>query len=86
MAGSRTETGDRFDVVIVGQAGRLQYEAVLFAAALRASDPDFAGSLIVAEPQPGPLWPADPRMDDPGARCWASSGPCPGANRRSAAF
>ncbi|MCO8144553.1 hypothetical protein NHN26_04885 [Rhodovulum tesquicola] len=68
MAGTGTRTGGRFDVVIVGQAGRLQYEAVLFAASLRASDPDFAGRLIVAEPQPGPLWPADPRMDDPGAR------------------
>ncbi|GAA0288286.1 hypothetical protein [Rhodovulum strictum] len=68
MAGTRAETGGRFDIVIVGQAGRLQYEAVLFAASLRASDPGFAGRLIVAEPQPGPLWPTDPRMDDPGAR------------------
>lgn len=52
-----------FNVMIVGQAGRLQYEAVLFAASLRHSDPDFAGRLIVAEPQPGPLW-----KDDPGIR------------------
>jgi hypothetical protein len=48
--------------VIVGQKGRLEAEAVLFAASLRAADPGFAGRLIVAEPQPGPLWPEDPRM------------------------
>jgi len=51
-----------FNVMIVGQSGRLQYEAVLFAASLRHSDPEFAGRLIVAEPQPGPLWDADPRI------------------------
>jgi hypothetical protein len=53
-----------FDIVIVGQAGRLAAEAVLFAASLRAADPGFAGGLLVAEPRPGPLWPDDPRMDD----------------------
>jgi hypothetical protein len=52
-----------FTIVIVGQKGRLEAEAVLFAASLRASDTAFAGSLVVAEPQPGPLWPDDPRMD-----------------------
>ena len=51
-----------FDIVIVGQKGRLEAEAALLAASLRASDPGFAGRLIVAEPQPGPLWPEDPRM------------------------
>jgi len=54
-----------FNVVVVGQAGRIGYEAALFAASLRRSDPDFAGRLFVAEPQPGPLWPGvDPRMQD----------------------
>jgi len=53
-----------FNVVIVGQNGRLQYEAVLFAASLRHSDPDFKGRLFVAEPQPGPKWDKDPRIDD----------------------
>jgi hypothetical protein len=52
-----------FDIVIVGQKGRLEAEAALFAASLRAADPGFAGRLIVAEPQPGPLWPHDPRME-----------------------
>ena len=48
--------------MIVGQAGRLQYEALIFAASLRRNSPDFAGKLIIAEPQPGPLWPRDPSM------------------------
>ena len=57
-----------FNVMIVGQNGRLQYEAVLFAASLRHSDPGFQGRLIVAEPQPGPLWKNDPRMQNADAR------------------
>ena len=53
-----------FNVVIVGQSGRLGYEALLFVASLRHSCPDFAGRVFVAEPQPGDLWPNDPRMKD----------------------
>ncbi len=52
----------RFNILAVAQSGRLQYEAVLLAASLRASDPDFPGTLYLAEPQPGPLWPTDPRI------------------------
>ncbi|MBS1303899.1 hypothetical protein [Loktanella sp. SALINAS62] len=52
----------QFNIMIVGQQGRLQFEALLFAASLRAQAPGFAGRLIVAEPQPGPLWPDDPRI------------------------
>lgn len=55
---------DEFDIVIVGQAGRLEHEAALFAASQREYDPGFKGRLIVAEPQPGPLWPGDPRMQN----------------------
>lgn len=55
---------DGFDIVIVGQAGRLAAEAALFAASLRAADPGFAGRLIVLEPRPGPLWDSDPRLDE----------------------
>ncbi|MGD9866319.1 MAG: hypothetical protein AB7S99_24240 [Pseudodonghicola sp.] len=51
-----------FNIVIVGQSGRLQYEAVLFAASLRQMSPDFAGRLFVAVPQPGPRWPVDPAI------------------------
>ncbi|MCK0097394.1 hypothetical protein MWU60_17590 [Yoonia sp. F2084L] len=55
----------RFNIMIVGQGGRLEYEALLFTASLRAYSPQFAGKLIVAEPQPGPLWDRDPRMSEP---------------------
>lgn len=57
-----------FNILAVGQRGRLQYEAVLLAASLRASDPDFPGALYIAEPQMGPLWDCDPRICDPAAR------------------
>jgi len=51
-----------FNLMIVGQGGRLQYEAILFAASLRAMSPDFSGQLYVAEPQPGPKWKGDPSI------------------------
>ncbi|QJF50718.1 hypothetical protein [Roseobacter ponti] len=54
----------RFNIVVVAQSGRLAYEALLFAASLRHSSPGFTGRLLVAEPQPGPLWPGDPRISD----------------------
>ncbi|WP_299678890.1 hypothetical protein [uncultured Roseobacter sp.] len=57
---SRTE----FNVVVVAQKGRLTYEALLFAASLRHMSPAFTGRLLIAEPQPGPRWPKDPRITD----------------------
>ena len=54
---------DTFNVALVGQSGRLGYEALLFAASLRAHSPNFKGRVLVAEPQPGPLWNKDPRID-----------------------
>lgn len=53
-----------FNIAIVGQRGRLAYESLLFAASLRHCAPDFTGRLMVMEPQPGPLWPRDPRIAD----------------------
>jgi hypothetical protein len=53
-----------FNLLAVGQSGRLEHEAILLAASLRASDPGFAGRLFIAEPQPGGAWPGDPRMSD----------------------
>lgn len=50
------------NVLCVAQAGRLAHEAVVLAASFRACNPDFAGRLFVAEPQPGPLWKHDPRI------------------------
>jgi len=61
-------TRQAFNIVAVVQSGRLQYEAVLLAASLRASDPGFSGRLYLAEPQPGPLWPDDPRVSDRATR------------------
>ncbi len=57
-----------FNIVAIGQAGRLQYEAVLLAASLRANAPGFRGQLFIAEPQPGPLWTDDPRIQDRAVR------------------
>ena len=51
-----------FNILAVVQGGRLEAEAVLLAASLAASNPGFPGKLILAEPQPGPLWPEDPRI------------------------
>ncbi len=53
-----------FNIVIVGQAGRLQYEALLFAASLREMSPAFSGRLFVATPRPGPLWQGDPSIQN----------------------
>ncbi|MCE6950377.1 hypothetical protein LAZ29_05515 [Cereibacter sphaeroides] len=58
----------RFNILAIAQKGRLQYETVLLAASLRACDPDFAGTLFIAEPQFGPLWSGDPGIDDPAVR------------------
>jgi hypothetical protein len=53
-----------FNILAIGQGGRLEHEAILLAASLRHSDPGFAGTLYIAEPQPGPKWQSDPRMSD----------------------
>lgn len=58
----------KFNVVAVGQNGRLQYEAALFVASFRAFNPSFPGRLFIAEPQPGPRWQGDPRMGDQAVR------------------
>lgn len=58
----RAKSNQPYNIMIVGQGGRLQYEAIIFAASLRAHSPGFEGRLIVAEPQPGPRWQGDPRI------------------------
>lgn len=60
-------SGQNFNVMIVGQAGRLQYEAILFAVSLAQTTPHGV-TLHVAEPQPGALWQRDPRIKDPEVR------------------
>ena len=51
-----------FNIMIVGQSGRLQYEALLFVASLRAMSPTLKGRIFVAEPQHTDRWEKDPRM------------------------
>jgi len=60
----KTKKRQDFNILIVAQNGRLQYEAVLFAASLRHCAPDFKGRLIVAEPQAGPMWDTDPQINN----------------------
>lgn len=55
----------QFNIMIVGQAGRLEYEALLFVASLREMSPKFRGKMIVVEPQPGDRWSNDPRISEP---------------------
>lgn len=50
------------NVLIIGQMGRLSYEALLFALSMRAHTQDKRFKLFVAEPQPGPTWPTDPTI------------------------
>ena len=57
-----------FDLLIVGQRGRVGWEAGLLAATLRHASPRWDGRLIVAEPQPGPRWDHDPRIANPELR------------------
>ncbi len=53
-----------FNILAIGQKGRLAYEAALLLASLRAQDPGFPGKVFIAEPQPGPRWSEDPRISD----------------------
>ncbi|MEE9429126.1 MAG: hypothetical protein V3V25_13370 [Paracoccaceae bacterium] len=59
---SKKKNSRNFNIFVVGQNGRLMYEALIFVASLRHSDPDFAGKVFVAEPQAGPKWQNDPSI------------------------
>lgn len=54
-----------FNVFCIAQSGRLEYEAILFALSFRAANPGFEGRLLIAEPQPGPLWSGETRICAP---------------------
>ena len=60
----KPRTSQTFNVCVVGQHGRLSYEALLFAASLRHTNPDFQGRVLVMEPQAGPLWRNDPSIKE----------------------
>lgn len=51
-----------FNLLMVGQGGRLQFEALMLVASLRHTNPDFKGRVIVAEPQMNHRWDDDPSM------------------------
>lgn len=53
-----------FNIVIVAQSGRLQFEALLFLASLRHTNPEFPGQVFLAEPQQGGAWRGDPTVKD----------------------
>ncbi|WP_299896261.1 hypothetical protein [uncultured Ruegeria sp.] len=57
-------SSQNFNIAVVGQNNRLQYEALLFAASLRHCSPEFKGRLFVATPNPGPRWKHDPSIQD----------------------
>ncbi len=57
-----------FNLLAIFQAGRLQYEALLLAASLAETNPALLSRLHLAEPEPGPLWPADPHVRDKALR------------------
>lgn len=61
-AAENANVSSDFDIVAVGQHGRLQYECLLLAASLQTNSPNFTGTLYIAEPQAGPLWLRDPSM------------------------
>ncbi|MFY0692193.1 MAG: hypothetical protein JXR14_09775 [Paracoccaceae bacterium] len=57
-----------FNLMLVGQRGRLQFEALLLVASLRHTNPDFKGRVIVAEPAHNHRWDDDPRIANPDIR------------------
>ncbi len=63
-----TMTVPKFNILAVVQSGRLQYEALLLAASLRATNPDFQGTLYLAEPQQGGKWQRNPAVTNPAVR------------------
>ncbi|WP_265499390.1 hypothetical protein [Paracoccus beibuensis] len=54
------------NLLIVAQAGRLEYEALIFLTSLRAAAPDWTAPVIVAEPLPEGAWAGhDTRISQP---------------------
>jgi hypothetical protein len=50
---------------VLAQASKLEYDACLFAASLKAKSSNFKGKLFIAEPQPSGRWPDDPLIQNP---------------------
>ncbi|PTV96487.1 hypothetical protein C8J27_102284 [Rhodobacter aestuarii] len=60
----KSGTGPSPNVFFVVQAGRLEYEAVIFTASFRAANPDFKGRLLAMEPT-GARWSRPVKISDP---------------------
>lgn len=58
----RSAKPETVNVLIVGQMGRLAYEALLFALSFRRNTKGDRFRLFVAEPRPGPKWSTDPSI------------------------
>ena len=58
----KAKAGQPVNILIVAQAGRLQYEALLFALSFQRTNPDYPGRVIVAEPEPGGAWRRDTQI------------------------
>lgn len=55
-----------FNLLVLGQKGRIGHEALALVASLRRASPDFPGRLFVAEPQPQAAWEGvETRLDPP---------------------
>lgn len=52
----KSKSGQDFNILIIGQNGRLAYEAIIFVASLRENSPNYKGRIFVAEPQPTEGW------------------------------
>jgi len=57
-----------FNILIMGQSGRLQYEAIMFLASFCQSVPDYKGQVFVAVPQHTERWNSNPTITDPEIR------------------
>ncbi|MEP3298881.1 MAG: hypothetical protein ABJO27_20825 [Pseudoruegeria sp.] len=54
----------KFNIAVVAQGGRLQYEALLFFASFQAANPDFPGNVYFLEPQHNHRWSRDPKINN----------------------
>ncbi len=62
-----------YNIAVVAQSGRLQYEALLFFASFQHFNPDFKGKVYFLEPQFNDRWSRDPRINDEGVRAQIES-------------
>ncbi|PIB24466.1 hypothetical protein BFP76_04475 [Amylibacter kogurei] len=53
-----------YNICAIVQAGRLEYEALIFTLSFRHHNPDFAGRLILLEPEQGDKWDHDTRVSN----------------------